>query len=179
MKRNTLFILVFILTINTSFSQNDFFKMSGDIILITLPTTSLGATIIKDDKEGSLQFVKGAIVNQAVTQGLKLLIDKERPNGLNNNSFPSGHTSTTFQSASFIHKRYGFKYGLPAYLLASYTGFTRIKTDYHDIYDVLAGAIIGIASSYLFTTKYPSETDISLYSNLSNDNYVIGLSFSF
>ena len=80
---------------------------------------------------------------------LKLLIDKQRPNMENNNAFPSGHTSTTFQSASFIQRRYGWKYGIPAYILSSYTGITRLTADKHDVIDIVAGAVVGIGSTLL------------------------------
>ena len=83
-----------------------------------------------------------------------MAIDKERPNNGNNDSFPSGHTSTAFQGAAFIQKRYGWKYGAPAYVAASFVGYSRVEADKHHLEDVIAGAAIGILSSYYFTTPY-------------------------
>ena len=94
------------------------------------------------------------------------------------NSFPSGHTSTTFQSASFIHKRYGFKYSIPAYVLAGYTAFTRLESDKHDGWDVLAGAIIGVGCSYLFTTPYKKE-HMELTFSSGGGNYLLGFTFKY
>jgi len=121
------------------YSQEKAIEISGDILLYAMPTISLGSTLVIGDKQGTWQFLKGFAVNEAMTFGLKLAISKPRPNEANNNSFPSGHTSTTFQSAAFIQKRYGWKYGIPAYALAGFTGFSRIYADQHDILDVLAG----------------------------------------
>ena len=96
----------------------------------------------------------------------------------NNDSFPSGHTSTTFQSASFIHKRYGFKYSIPAYALAGFTAFSRINADKHDGWDILAGAVIGIGSSYLFTTEYQKE-HMELTFNSQEGTYLLGFKYKY
>jgi membrane-associated phospholipid phosphatase len=174
-----LFILsVLIILSHSSFSQNKTLETSGDVFLFVMPAVALGSTLIKGDKKGTWQFTKGFVVNQALTMGLKVIIDKQRPNMENNDSFPSGHTSTTFQSAAFIQQRYGWKYGIPSYLLAGITGYSRLDADKHDIYDVLAGAVIGVGSSYLFTTPYQQE-HMALTFSSGNGNYLIGFKFKF
>lgn len=160
------------------FSQNETVKTSGDVILFTLPIAAVSSTFFHKDKKGAWQFAKGFLVNGAVTYGLKSLVNKERPDGSNNNSFPSGHTSITFQSASFIQRRYGWKYGIPAYVLSSFTGYSRLNADKHDIVDVLAGAAIGIGSTYLFTTPYQQEHMELTFSN-GDGNYLVGFKFKF
>jgi len=114
----------------------------------------------------------------ALTQGLKLVVNKERPDESDYNSFSSGRTSTTFQSAAFIQKRYGWDYGVLAYFLASYTGFSRIYSKKYYFLDVLAGAVIGVGSTYLFTTLYQKE---HLELTLSNDenSYLLGFKYKF
>jgi len=92
-----------------------------------MPATALTGSLIAGDYEGTWQFAKGFALNQAVTIGLKYATDKKRPYNNGDRAFPSGHTSTTFQSAAFIQKRYGWSYGIPAYILAGYTGYSRIE----------------------------------------------------
>ena len=159
-------------------AQNNTVETAGDILLFALPVATLATTFIIDDTKGSWQFTKGLLLTEAVTYGLKVSVNKQRPDMSNNNSFPSGHTSTTFQSASFIHIRYGFKYSIPAYAFAGFTAFSRIDADKHDVLDILVGTIIGIGSSFLFTTEYQKE-HIELTFNTQEDNYLIGLSYKF
>jgi membrane-associated phospholipid phosphatase len=170
-----------------SFSQNNTVELTsgqktvstiGDILLIGMPLATGLTTILINDKEGSWQFAKGFLVNQALTIGLKSIIQKPRPDFSNNNAFPSGHTSTTFQSASFIQQRYGWKYGIPAYALAGFTAYSRIEGKKHDGWDVAAGIVIGIGSSYLFTTPYQKE-HFELSFNSSENNYSIGFKYKF
>jgi membrane-associated phospholipid phosphatase len=159
-------------------SQKETIQTTGDVILIALPVATLATTFIVKDGQGSWQFTKAFILTEAITYGLKIMIDKPRPDGSNRKSFPSGHTSTTFQSASFIHMRYGFNYSIPAYALAGFTAFSRIEANKHDGWDVLAGAIIGIGSSYLFTTEYQQE-HMELTFDSFDGNYLLGINFKF
>lgn len=150
----------------------------GDVILFALPAATFGTSFIIGDNEGAWQFTKGLLLTEAVTYGLKFSINKQRPDMSNDNSFPSGHTSTTFHSAGFIHRRYGFKYSIPAYALAGFTAVSRIDSEKHDILDVLAGAAIGLGSNLLFTTEYQKEhMELSFISN--NDGFLIGFNYKF
>lgn len=150
----------------------------GDAILFTLPLATLGSTFIIGDKKGAWQFTKGLLVTGAVTYGLKLGVNKQRPDMSNDNSFPSGHTSATFHSAGFVHRRYGFKYAIPSYLLAGFTAASRIDSKKHDILDVLAGAAIGLGSNLLFTTAYQQE-HMELTFSSSNKESLIGFKYNF
>jgi len=150
----------------------------GDVILIALPVATLGTSLIKGDNQGAWQFTKGLLLTEAVTFGLKFGVNKQRPDMSNDNSFPSGHTSTVFHSAGYIHKRYGFKYSIPAYVLAGYTAASRIDSKKHDILDVIAGTAIGLGSNLLFTTEYQEEHMELTYTN-SEGNHLIGFKYKF
>lgn len=137
--------------------NNEGIETSGDIILVALPAAAAASTVYLWDKEGAWQFVKGFATNLAITGAIKYGINKDRPFNGGGLAFPSGHTSITFQSASFIHLRYGWKYGIPAYALAGWTGYSRINATRHDGWDVLAGIVVGVGSSLIFTTPYERE----------------------
>ncbi len=127
---------------------------AADVLRIALPAAAWGMTQYLDDAEGSTQFYYSFAANIAVTYALKTAIHKNRPDGSDNDAFPSGHTSMAFQGAAFLQRRYGWQYGAPAYALASYVGYSRVNNDHHDSADVLAGALIGIAASYYFAEPF-------------------------
>ncbi|WP_210414126.1 phosphatase PAP2 family protein [Luteithermobacter gelatinilyticus] len=140
-------------------TAKDDVEKAGDVLRAIIPLAGLGATLFYEDgSEGPLQFIQSYAVTQIVTHGLKGAIDKRRPNGECCEAFPSGHTSTAFMGAAFIHKRYGWDYALPAYLGAGFVGYSRIHADKHDMADVLVGAAIGMLSSFAFTTTYKGIT---------------------
>ncbi len=133
---------------------SDRVENTGDVLRTLIPTVAYGATFYLHDADGRSQFYKSFFTNLATTYALKKSISKTRPNGEDDDSFPSGHSSVAFQGAAFIHKRYGMKYAVTAYLGASYVAWSRVESDNHFTIDVVAGAAIGIASSFIFTRPY-------------------------
>jgi len=131
----------------------DNIQTAGDILQYVLPATAGGLTLGYQDYKGTLQFGESAAVTLGVTYGLKYAVNERRPNG-GNYSFPSAHTSISFSSAEFMRKRYGWEYGIPAYAAASFVAYSRVEAREHYAHDVIAGAGIGILSSYIFTKPY-------------------------
>ncbi len=153
----------------------------GDVLHYALPLSAALTTIIVGDKKGSWQFAKSFGTNLALTFAVKNIIDKPRPEGApDGHAFPSGHTSISFQAASFIQRRYGWKYGVPAYALAGFVAYSRIEgiNNRHDGWDVLGGIIVGVGSTYLFTTPYQQE-HLELSFTGADDQYLIGLKYKF
>lgn len=83
----------------------------------------------------------------AVTNGVKYTVAEKRPDSSTRNSFPSGHTATSFTGAELVRLEYGNAYGAAAYAVATTVGVMRILNDRHWTHDVLAGAGIGILSA--------------------------------
>ena len=131
-------------------------ETSGDVLNIALPLTALGITFKKKDTVGRYQLTKSLIATVLTTYSLKFLVKEKRPNG-KPHSFPSGHTSISFCSATFVHKRYSFALAIPFYLGATFVGYSRIVSKEHHFKDVLVGGLIGFSFSYLFTTKHLSQ----------------------
>jgi len=125
-----------------------------DGLLAALPLAALGMTFFNEDGEGRLQFAQSIGLNTLVVATLKETVDKERPNGNCCDAFPSGHTSTAFVSAAFMHHRYGFRIAIPAYVVATFVGYARVDHDKHFAEDVVAGAAIGFLISRFLTTRY-------------------------
>ena len=153
-------------------------EKAGDIVQVLIPAIAYATTFAIDDKEGRNQFYKSFFTNIGITYALKYTVNKQRPENHGDYSFPSGHTSAAFQGATFIHRRNGLKYSIPAYVGAIYVGWSRIEgeSDKHDLVDVAAGAAIGILTSYYFTKPYKS---IVISPVVSNGFYGLTLSKSF
>jgi membrane-associated phospholipid phosphatase len=88
-------------------------------------------------------MLDAAVVNFTWTELIKVSVGRERPNGQDNKSFPSGHTSNAFAMATVVQRHYGWKIGIPAYGLAGLMGVSRIHEDKHWLSDVVAGATLG------------------------------------
>ncbi|MBZ0327858.1 MAG: phosphatase PAP2 family protein [Altibacter sp.] len=157
------------------------YQKTGDILQLALPVGAGLTTLFVKDEEGFWQLMKSYGTTIAITYGVKYLINKPRPEGASDGlAFPSGHTASAFSGASFIQRRYGWTYGAPAYALAGFVAYSRIEgyNDRHDGWDVLAGAIVGIGSTYIFTTPYQRDHYELTFSS-DNDVYLLGIKYKF
>ena len=108
--------------------------------------------IVKHDTVARVgaDLVRAQLVNTVFTQGLKLSINRTRPDG-DPWSFPSGHSSGTFATATVLQRHFGWKVGVPAYALAGYVAASRLQERRHFASDVIFGAGIGIVSGRVVT----------------------------
>lgn len=146
-------------------------RKSGDVLLFVTPVAGLVTTLALQDWQGLKQGVFTGVTTVGLTYALKYIVKKDRPDMSDNHSFPSMHTSVSFAGAAFIQRRYGWKWGIPAYLLSTYVGWSRVYGKKHDGWDVAAGAVIGVGSAYLFTRPFAKKHQLSV-SPIAGDGHV-------
>ena len=126
---------------------------ASDVGRDVLVVTALGLPAVQGDWKGTKQAAFSLGASLVVTTGLKHVIEEERPDESDDNSFPSGHTSSSFAAAATLYKRHGWAIGVPAHVVATFVGVARVKADKHFVHDVIAGAAIGEASGWLLTSR--------------------------
>jgi len=145
--------LLLLLGLNTSAQaiSNNSWQNLSDVGLYLALGAAVVTPSVQKDWEGLGQAAWSIGVSSALTIALKNTVNRTRPDGSDRKSFPSGHASTTFASATFLHRRYGWKAGLPAYAVATFTGVARKLGQKHFWGDVAAGAAFGTISGWIFT----------------------------
>lgn len=118
-----------------------------------LVIVALGLPTVQSDWQGTKQAAFSIGASSLASTGLKEMISEERPDGSNDHSFPSGHTSVSFAAAATLYKHYGWQVGIPAHVVAAFVGVARVKADKHFVHDVVAGAVIGEASGWILTRR--------------------------
>ena len=108
-----------------------------------------------------LELMRAQTINGVLTQGLKVGVGRTRPDG-GPHSFPSGHTSAAFATATVLEHDFGWKVGVPAYLLAGYVGASRVAGNHHYGSDVVVGAAVGMISARAVTRSRSSLHNISV-----------------
>jgi membrane-associated phospholipid phosphatase len=154
---------------------------------IGLPVSVVIASYIKHDK---LLFQQG--VNMCLALGassvstfiLKRIVNRTRPGytypdivafeNERSYSFPSGHTSNAFCTATSLSLHFKKWYVvIPSFLWAGTVGYSRMHLGVHYPSDVLAGALLGAGSAYAtykvnkmlkqyFAQKYPKSNTLVL-----------------
>ena len=114
----------------------------------------------KDLKEKGIFIGETFLVSSFITTALKYIVKRDRPFKTypeiekltlgGSYSFPSGHTSDAFATATSLSIAFPKWYIIaPIFLWASAVGYSRMDLGVHYPSDVLAGALIGIGSAYL------------------------------
>lgn len=95
-------------------------------------------------------LIRAQLLAQATTQAIKFAVNRTRPDGTLR-SFPSGHTSTMFATATVFQRHFGWKAGVPAYAAATWVAAGRIQGRRHYLTDVAVGAALGIVAGRTVT----------------------------
>ena len=94
-------------------------------------------------RAATYDIAQAVIIDNVYTTLAKHAVNRTRPDGSDNLSFPSGHTSSAFAMATVAHHHFGPRVWIPAYLVAGGIGVSRIQSNKHNLSDVLAGAALG------------------------------------
>lgn len=133
---------------------------ASDITRDALVVAALGIPLLKKDGDGAVQAGLSMAVGGGTSYLLKEAFPETRPDGSDNKSFPSGHTTVSFAAAASLQNRYGWQIGLPAHAAAAFVGFARVEADKHHWYDVVAGAALGELTGLLITNKHDENVQV-------------------
>lgn len=132
------------------------FSVAAPIIIYSVGLIKKDSTI----KKQAIFIGETFLVSAFITTALKYTVKRERPfdsysdiekeTSAPGYSFPSGHTSLAFATATSLSMAYPKWYVIaPSFVWASAVGYSRMDLGVHYPTDVLAGAIIGSGSAYI------------------------------
>ena len=137
---------------------------SVSALSVGIPAGIAIAGFIQHDKklQRDALYMGGAyIVSGIITQATKRIVDRKRPfetysfiitrdDESGGFSFPSGHSSAAFCTATSVALRYRkWYFVVPSYLFATSVAWARMYQGVHYPSDVLAGALVGAGSAWL------------------------------
>jgi membrane-associated phospholipid phosphatase len=139
-----------------------FVSNSNVYMVVGIPAGMAAAGLIKhDDKllRTALVTIAASAICAGVTNTLKYSLNRERPFTTypditkksygGSPSFPSGHTSSAFATATSVSLAYPEWYIIvPSYTWAATVAYSRMELGVHYPSDVLAGALVGAGSAW-------------------------------
>lgn len=141
-----------------------FITNNAYIIDIAAPSSIILTGLIKKDKDltnKGLVIGAGYLGTALLTTAFKNVIKRPRPHDTypdlvypksssGGYSFPSGHTSTAFSTATSLSLAFPRWYvAAPAFVYACTVAYTRVDLGVHYPSDVIGGAILGSGTAYL------------------------------
>jgi len=150
---------------------------AGTIARDALVVAAFGIPILAGDWNGALQAGGSVGATMLITAGMKEAFPTLRPDLSDDKSFPSGHTSVAFAAAGTIHNRHGWEAGLPAYLVASFVGLSRVEARKHRVGDVLVGAALGVGTAHLITRRKNDQVQIIPWGDTNSAGVAVTMQF--
>lgn len=157
-------------------SNNQWANIS-DVTVYTMIGAGLAIPTVRQDWTGLRQSVYSMGAAGGIATLGKAVIHEQRPDNSDNNSFPSGHTSLAFASATTLYRRYGWEYGVPAYALATLTGTARVAARKHHWWDAVAGAAIGTSTGWFFTDPFDNKVQLIPWADSKGGGVLVGVTW--
>jgi membrane-associated phospholipid phosphatase len=146
--------------------DNFFVNYSNMVGVTTVGTPIVVYTIglLKKNKSMQINGINLAVsagINSVLTVALKNTVNRDRPGvtyptqlsplyPLTKHSFPSGHTSSAFNTATKLTMQYPKWYvAVPSFTYAALMGYSRMHAGVHYPSDVAAGALLGAGSAFI------------------------------
>lgn len=148
---------------------SDDMSKAGDVIGSgAVGALSVGAQYLWDkDQDNWVSHVRALAWSTVFSSVMKLSFGRPRPgNSDSHQSFPSGHSTTAFTTATSLTYAYGWKAAVVAYPLATFVGLSRMSDDVHWGSDVVAGAFVGFwaaRASYYSTREIEEKAQNSVF----------------
>jgi membrane-associated phospholipid phosphatase len=131
-------------TVNAAFAPGKYLGATEVQIAASIGTYAFGR--LRDQPKVAhlgMDLLQAQIITELLVEPIKFAVGRQRPDGSNHQSFPSGHAAVTFATATVIERHLGWRKSVLAYAIASYVAMSRIHDDRHYLSDVIFGAAVG------------------------------------
>jgi len=130
--------------VNTAFAPGKYVGNTPEQVALSLGTYAVGR-IFDQPRTAHLgmDLLQAQILTELLVEPLKFATRRERPDGSNRMSFPSGHAAVTFAGATVVERHLGWRKSLLGYAIASYVASSRLHDNRHYLSDVVFGAAVG------------------------------------
>lgn len=128
-------------------TKADAWARFGDVGRCGLIAGALLLPLRRRDLDGSCNALTAVLASSAACKAIKPFIPERRPNGEDLNSFPSQHAAECFAAGLAVRRYFGAEVGSLAIGAATLVTTSRLFAKKHFLVDVLAGVVIGTAST--------------------------------
>jgi membrane-associated phospholipid phosphatase len=147
-------------------------------LLVNISADLAGRDVTQEDYRRTFWFYKSIVYTYSLALLTKNVVDRERPDGSDSQSFFSGHSATGFCAASYLSSELSDWYdrwettrsndvlrstlkigsGIALYAGATYVGYSRMHDEKHYLSDVAIGAVVGtFVGTWMYHRQWGSE----------------------
>jgi membrane-associated phospholipid phosphatase len=143
--------------VNTIYAPAKYYGDTPEQVALSLGTYTFGRVLDKPKVSHlGMDLLRAQILSESLVEPIKFIVGRERPNGSNHQSFPSGHSAATFAAATIIERHLGWKKAALGYAIAAYVASSRLHDNVHYLSDVTFGAAVGTIAGRTVTQHGPN-----------------------
>ena len=152
-------------------------ETAGKVVAFALPVVAVGISLgHHEDWDGVAELGVSTAATLGAAYLLAHVVREQRPDHSDFHSFPSDTAALAYAPADYLWARYGWQYGVPAYVAATFVGFSRVDAKKHHWYDVVASSAIAFGMNYAIVTRYHESDRYAVYASADPDS--IGVHFT-
>jgi len=130
--------------VNTAFAPCKYLGDTPEQVALSLATYAFGRAFDRPKVSHlGMDLIQAQLLTELLVEPIKFATRRERPDGSNRQSFPSGHAAVTFATATVIERHLGWRKSVLGYAIASYVAASRLHDNRHYLSDVIFGAGVG------------------------------------
>lgn len=152
-------------------------ETAGQVVAFGLPVAAGAYSLYREDGTGIAELGASWLATVGSTYALSHVVREKRPDGSDYHSFPSDTSASAFSAANYLWFRYGWRFGVPAYALATFAGYSRVQAGKHHWYDVAASSAIALGVNYAIVTRYRPSSKFTFAAGASPDGLEAQVSY--
>ncbi|MEI9885715.1 MAG: hypothetical protein WDN08_04295 [Rhizomicrobium sp.] len=130
-------------------------RKAANIITIALPVSAVGVSLMHDrDWRGIKEFAISAGLTVGSAYLIRQIVREQRPDGSNFHTLTPPDLALADASADYMWSRYGWRYGVPAYLASAVVSYALTDNKKNHWYDTVASGALAFSFNYALVDRY-------------------------
>lgn len=127
----------------------------GNILTVALPVTAIGVSLLHHrDWRGLGEFAVSAGLTVGSAYMIRQMVRERRPDGSDFHTLTPPDLALADASADYMWSRYGWRYGVPAYLASALVSYSLSDAKKNHWYDTLASGALAFGFNYAIVDRY-------------------------
>jgi hypothetical protein len=138
-------------------------RKAANIVAIALPVSAIGVSLLHDrDWKGIGEFTVSAGLTVGSAYLIRQIVRNRRPDHSDFQSLTPPDLALADASSDYMWSRYGWRYGVPAYLASAFVSYALTDDKKNHWYDTLASGALAFGFNYAIVDRYhPSRYHVS------------------
>ncbi len=137
-------------------TPNPSLRKAANIVTIALPVAAIGVSLLHhNDWKGMEEFAVSAGLTVGSAFLIRQIVRNKRPgNTTDFHSLTPPDLALADASSDYLWSRYGWRYGVPAYLASAFVSYALTDAKKNHWYDTLASGALAFGFNYALVDRY-------------------------